>query len=263
MNPESDGNLTFLKQLEEQYFGEHKHEAREIERLPSILGEVKCFVDVGSSLGQYAYFAGEVLKDADIYCIEPDPLKAKRLRELVGKWALDSNNRYHVVEKALSDAPGRSRFYFPKDHLSSGAFFPLSESADDWEQIEVEVDTLDNIFKGKKIDFMKIDVEGAEYRVLKGAIELLKQGNTTLLMEIAPWGDLDQGRRPSDVLAILEDNGYTFSVFENHYLFRKGGIPVLFRLKSRIMGYILDNVGLKVFVKKVFEFVRCFYVGRK
>jgi hypothetical protein len=54
--------------------------------------------------------------------------------------------------------------------------------------LEVEADTLDNLLKSRginRVDWIKIDVEGAEYEVLKGAKEILSTNNhISILVEV-------------------------------------------------------------------------------
>jgi FkbM family methyltransferase len=245
-----------FKQLEEQYFGSHKHESAEIDRLPEILQNVRCFADVGASLGQYSYFASKILKNARILCVEADPYKAERLRQVSKSWAAETGNEFQVIEKAASDQPCMLTFFIPESHLSSGAFFPLSETAVGWEKTDVQADTLDTIFANVDVDFLKLDVEGAEYRALVGAAELMKRCDIRLLLEIAPWGDKERSHRPSDVLHLLCSYGYDFTVFENHYLFTKRGSPFGRWLKSRLLGIVLDHPGVKRRVKNIFNKLR-------
>ncbi len=114
-----------FQELETNYFGPNRHESAEIDNLHKILGGVKCFVDVGASLGQYSYFSSKILKDAKFYCVEADPYKAARLRELTEKWAEDTKNEFEIVEKAASDQSEEITFFVPANHLSSGALFPI------------------------------------------------------------------------------------------------------------------------------------------
>ena len=80
--------------------------------------------------------------------------------------------------------------------------------------------------------------------------------NLKLLLEIAPWGDKDRSHRPSDVLHLLAEYGYDFTVFQNHYLFTKGGSPLKRWIKSRILGAVLDRPDLKSRVKNLFNRMR-------
>jgi FkbM family methyltransferase len=245
-----------FKDLEDAYFGQNKHESAEIDHLPEILGGVTNFADVGASLGQYSYFAAKALKNAKFYCVEADPYKASRLRELASGWAVETSNSFEIIEKAASDTSGEITFFLPATHQSSGAFFPIPGTEGEWEKVTVEAQTIDSIFEGIEIDFMKLDVEGAEYRALVGAEKTLARCNLKLLLEIAPWGDKEHSRCPSDVLRLLAGYGYDFTVFQNHYLFTKGGSPMKRWCKSRILGAILDRPELKMRVKNVFNRLR-------
>ena len=245
-----------FKTLEEQYFGAHKTESAEIARLPAILHGVRVFVDVGASLGQYSYYASKTLKNAHFYCVEADPFKAKRLRELTQQWAQEDGNEFEVVEKAASDQAGTLTFFIPQSHLTSGAFFPLSEVSAGWTETKVQADTLDTMLEGVAVDFLKLDVEGAEYRALVGARRLLQRCNVRLLLEIAPWGDKERHYRPSDVLRLLASYGYDFTIFENHYLFERGGSRASRWIKSRALGFVLDHPALKRPVKSIFNRLR-------
>ena len=242
-----------FRRLEEQYFGANKDESAELERLPGLLDGVRCFADIGASLGQYSYFAAKATTGVTFYCVEADPYKAQRLRARTGQWAEETGNEFQIIEKAASDKLERLTFFIPKSHMSSGALIPLSETADGWEKVEVEADTIDAIFDGVDVDFMKLDIEGAEYRALVGAEGLLRRCNLRLLLEIAPWGDKEKLHRPSDVLHLLAGYGYDFTIYENHYLFAKTGNSVGRWMKSRMLGFILDRPGLKRWMKSLFN----------
>lgn len=243
-----DKNEIYSK-LENQYFGPEMHEKEEIEQLPKLLNGVRIFVDVGSSLGQYTYFANQILSNAEIYCIEPDPFKVKRLRELAKEWEAMGSNRIHVIPKALSDAPGTLRFFVPATHETSGAFFPVYKG--EWKEIEVEVDTLDNLFCDLHVDFIKIDVEGAELRVLRGGINILQKQNVRIFLEIAPWGDLERRYRPSDIFKFMAKQGYSFSVIGTHFLFSRSQNRFLTTLKAYGAGSVADRPWLRKAVRQL------------
>ena len=131
-------------------------------------------VDVGAYIGAYTLAACAL--GARVVALEPDPENYHLL-----KANLELNNCTQA--KALNIAAGATRGRLP---LLKGVL-PTTHSltprhVDVVNEVKevVEVDTLDNIlhnigFSNIKIDFMKIDVEGAEVEVLKGAEGALKR----------------------------------------------------------------------------------------
>ena len=242
------------EKLETRYFGEDMHEKAEIQRLPDLLKGVKTFVDVGSSLGQYVYFGGKILSKATFYSIEPDIFKVKRLRELIDEWQEETDHEYHIINKAVSDRDGVIKFMVPADHDASGALFRqprTSSDPSDWIESEIECTTLDSLFHGVDVDFVKMDIEGAEHRALRGAKDILKAGRARFLIEIAPWGDSERSYKPSDVFKFMTRFSYGFEIFETHYLFSKTRNTLGMRIKNRLMGFILDHPNIRDLLKKI------------
>src|SRR5580700_3578434 len=98
------------------------HEKDEIDRLPELLTGVSLFVDVGASLGQYSFFANRILKDAQIYCIEADPFRVQRLRELALQWEKSSTNKITVIHAAAGEKVGKAEFFTTDANVSGGLF---------------------------------------------------------------------------------------------------------------------------------------------
>ncbi len=87
--------------------------------------------------------------------------------------------------------------------------------------LEVPVYTVDRICELREIsrvDFMKIDVEGFEAEVLKGAEWTLDQHRPTLLLEIEDRHLAKYGRTSTQVTTSLIDRGYTMHVWRNHWI---------------------------------------------
>jgi FkbM family methyltransferase len=191
-----------FKYLYKTYFGETQIEKDEIKRLPDLLSDCDVFIDVGASLGMYTYFANKLMQNCVIYSIEADPDRFAELEKNCAEWQEQARNRLVPVFAAAGDTDGSVSFYKTGSHIS-GSVFAIPERADRFEQVQVPQIMLDDFFeKGKKF-FIKIDVEGAEYRVLSGAKHLLESGQADLAVGIHSWGDRDHGKTPMSVLGYM------------------------------------------------------------
>lgn len=66
----------------------------------------------------------------------------------------------------------------------------------------------------KRVDFIKVDIEGFEVRMLKGAKDTFRRFRPTLLMEINEGALLKQGFKPKDVFDVIKSYGYEFKVID-------------------------------------------------
>jgi hypothetical protein len=98
----------------------------------------------------------------------------------------------------------------------------------DQEQTEsVEVVTLDGIFAGRRIDILKIDVEGHEEKVLRGAQLLLRQPSCrprVIFIEVHPYVWRSVGTQSADLLELLRSAGYRVETLEGHSVEHYGEI---------------------------------------
>jgi FkbM family methyltransferase len=236
--------------MEEQYFGVNMQEKDEIESLPELLRNVRTFVDVGASLGQYAFFANRILMDSRIYCIEADPVRVSRLKELASAWEERSSNTIAVINAAAAETNGKLSFFRTNANVSGGLFVhgcggAAGDKHVQWIQLEVDCVTLDSLFKELDPDLIKIDVEGAEYRVLEGASRILAKGTCRFLVEVHPWGDKSARKKPSDVFTLFARFGYDFKRTHRHWLFEKSQHGFTTTLRSKLIGIVIDSVWLR------------------
>lgn len=76
---------------------------------------------------------------------------------------------------------------------------------------EIKTDTIDNIVKKlslKKLDFIKIDIEGGEYYILKGAEETIKRYHPMILTECVQRRTVNFNLTPDDIIKLLKIYGY-------------------------------------------------------
>ena len=221
--------------LNRAYFSEERHERALLDRLPRLLAGVRVFVDVGASLGQYTYFASRVLRDARIVAVEADPVRFEELARNAATWARETGNAIHAVHAAVTDVSGPVRFLSTGSDVSGGLFaHPVSGDAPAWTEIEVPGVRLDDLLADASPDFVKVDVEGAELRVLGGARRILAEARARWLLEVHGWKDPSTGAGSEDVFRRLEAHGYRAARLHGHELFSTGPLPMLPRLDSAL-----------------------------
>ncbi len=127
--------------------------------------------DVGGNFGQTALRFASAFPPAKVFTFEPVPSSFERLLSAI---ADHKNIQGHNL--AFGDQPGTARLNL----TSSAGTNTLVATAATIDSIDVRVDTLDAFAAAQgigTIDLLKIDVEGFELQVLKGATDLLTRGH--------------------------------------------------------------------------------------
>lgn len=178
--------------------------------LGSFARHAATIVDVGSNVGRYAwYFARLAPPGAAIFALEPHHVAAR-----LGRLALRPFPRAEVLEIALADEDGVAELVVPGgDHGSpvSGLSWIRRGSHDG--EVAVAVRTLDGLVRAGQIAlvnpiFVKIDVEGGEVAVLRGAIEVIRAHRPVIYFECQASTLERQGDRPDELWSLLVDAGY-------------------------------------------------------
>jgi FkbM family methyltransferase len=164
-------------------------------------------VDVGANIGIYTrYLAGIAGRSVSVYAFEPSPLNFARLRDNVR-----SHHNITMIEAAVGEQNGVAELYLSE---KANVDHRMYDSGDGRKKVDVALVSLDVYFPtGTQIDFMKIDVQGHEYSVLRGATRLFKENpQMVCLLEFWPFGLAKAGIRPADFLRFIIDLGFTYEV---------------------------------------------------
>jgi FkbM family methyltransferase len=90
-----------------------------------------------------------------------------------------------VLNMALSDKVGEATFNVAVGRTARSGLRKVEypDPKQEIREVQVRVDTLDNVVGSKRVDFIKVDVEGAEFRVLRGGRELIGRDRPMLVFE--------------------------------------------------------------------------------
>jgi FkbM family methyltransferase len=168
------------------------------------------FVDVGANVGVFSSLIGTRLPGVRITAVEPYP---PIRRDLEGNLALN-NLDVTIVDTAVGAEAGEATFeILERDVLNRLA--PQGAVASTSMGIQVVVQTLDEILDGSLPALIKIDVEGAELNVLRGARHLLTTDAPVVLFEHCGHGN-SFGVTPADVRSFLAEVGYRIYLLDGH-----------------------------------------------
>jgi len=162
-------------------------------------------VDIGANIGYHSLWAASVVgKDGAVIAFEPD---SRNFKLLVMGVEGNAFTNVEVYAMAVSDkVAGKQPFYLAKaSNLSS-----MQQSARTTEQIFVDTTTLSNFFLGrvKPPDFVKMDIEGHEVEVLRGARAMFSEYfQCKLLIEVHP--QFLNGKDFEEELRYLLEKGFT------------------------------------------------------
>ncbi|HWN11860.1 MAG TPA: FkbM family methyltransferase [Pyrinomonadaceae bacterium] len=167
-----------------------RNDARQLQFFVERVKPGNFVMDIGGNAGQYAVlFSSLVGPSGKVISFEPDPAhRSVLIKNLeLNRFA----SRALVEEFALSDLNGSHSFYSRNDQMSSLVKSGLGTNAGltDVREYKVKTTRLDDYLSRGKLgfpDWVKVDTEGAEINVLRGAGELLKS-KAVIVCELHPY----------------------------------------------------------------------------
>ena len=194
-------------------------EPNEFAFLADFLEPRMTFVDVGANDGAYTLFAARrVGAHGRVVAIEPS---SREFERLTSNLELNQLANVTTVHAAAGEAARTiSLAVAEQGHEGQNTLGTVinNENVATASLEEVEMRTLDEILTTSavdRVDFVKIDVEGSEPRVLAGAREILAEHQPILQLELEPEWLARQGSSVEEVRRLLETAGYRWWVFDD------------------------------------------------
>jgi FkbM family methyltransferase len=170
-------------------------------------------VDVGAHIGVFTLLAARGVGPAGhVWAVEPHPQSFRHLGRNVRKNGFDNVT---AIRAAASDRPGSATLMVLAGDRTQSSVVDLGQPLD--ARFEVVTARLDDLVGDARADVMKIDTEGNELSVLRGAPRLLSSLRA-VIVECNGAALRAAGSSPRDLLAVLEDQGFvTYAVDEDRW----------------------------------------------
>ncbi len=160
--------------------------------------------DVGAFIGLYTVaLASRVGPSGKVVAFEPNPKNFSLLKAQVELNKV--SERVELIQTAVGTKDGT--VFFEANRSSESKVSPISENGSQ----SVKCVSLDTIFSTEHIDILKIDVEGYEEEVLKGAVRLLRDSRRApriIYIEVHPYNWKEIGTTAESLLSFLRECRY-------------------------------------------------------
>ncbi len=187
------------------------YERWETELFKGMITEGMTVVDIGAHIGYYALIAAKLVgSSGTVYAFEP---LADNWRLLVKNIEINGYTNVIPVNKAVSNKCGIVKLFLDRVDTGASSFSQgnVFEKAD---SVEVETVALSEFFQHQRMDFIKMDVQGAEGLILDGAREILRQDGLKIMMEFWPVALKHLGTEPLELLNELQDIGFKIELID-------------------------------------------------
>jgi FkbM family methyltransferase len=194
-------------------------------KLREVLPSGGTFVDIGANIGWFSLLAASLVGPTGrVIAVEPNPRNVALLRQSAKDNGFDNID---IVAVALGERPGAAAL---ETDGSNGRLIPIDGPP--LQAVEASfvvatfpLDTVLNEVGATRVDVVKIDVEGAEPLVIRGATRTISESRPLLISEFyplaldsSPWGNARH------YLAMLRALGYQLSVIGNEVVHDDEGI---------------------------------------
>jgi len=142
--------------------------------------------DIGANMGYYTVILGNLVGNSGtVHAFEPVDNHFTKLQSAVRRSQLDHIVRLHKI--ALSDQVSVQNIIYSEDMLNTGGAHLAGKvdhaEASTWRRESITTSTLDLLFPTEPADFVKLDVEGAEWLILQGGADFFRRQAPVMMIE--------------------------------------------------------------------------------
>lgn len=197
---------------------ENNFEPTETEFIKDNINNYDIFIDIGAHIGYYSCLVNRLNSKIQIYSFEPSKTNFINLQENLKMNSIKSPAYNIALSNEKKEVP-----LYDKDSMGSIVSETFGNKPEEMEI--VQTNTLDNIFdreilKGKRI-LIKIDAEGSEFNILKGARNFIERYHPVFMIEICRTWSGGQNPNFEETFRFMDKYKYKYSMMEEgEYLFK-------------------------------------------
>lgn len=197
------------------YFG-FKETAKE--KLFALNSNPITVLDVGANIGEVSFNFANKYPHAIVHGFEPHPTTYQKLKR---NYSLNSFKNLHLQNLGLGAQKGE--VYFEEREIGNPGMNRVTSDPKKSTH-KIAITTLDSFIEENQIppvSIIKIDVEGYEHEVLKGAVNLLLNNKPVLFIELDDSNLMEQGSNAADFIQFIESFGYVIEHAETGEIITK------------------------------------------
>ena len=196
------------------------------------------FMDIGANIGAISIPLSKRRGDIQVLAVEAAPWIFEYLEKNV---SVNQLRNISLVNNAVFDTDNvEMDFFSPREKYGKGSLSPVF-SQDGIKILTRQVDTIIREYSFESVNTLKVDVEGFEHFVFKGALNLLKSDNPPdIVFEFVNWAEaLAMGLSPGSAQRLLKDYCYDLYKIEKSKLVKLDNV-----LESGAAGLFATKRGL-------------------
>jgi len=184
-----------------------EYEKEELRWVINLIHDDDIIFDIGANYGWYSLNISKRYKNTRIHAFEPIEDTFEILSQNV---RINNADNVEIYNIGLGEKDKIVEFNYNRDQSGATSMVNLL-NRDDAEKIKCPIRTLDSFILEKridKVDFIKCDVEGAEFFVLHGSKNVLEQHRPKLFIEMLRKWAKKFNYHPNDIIQYMSDLGY-------------------------------------------------------
>lgn len=188
-----------------------RQDKHEISLLKKYIKKGDTVLDIGANIGFYTKILSDLVgSTGKVYAFEPDKTNFSHLKKAAGNL-----KNVELINKAVSNKTGVITLYqsdlLNVDHKTYATNDYTSKT-------EIECVAIDDVILDKKIDFIKIDIQGYEYFAFQGMKEIFKANDDLkIIAELYPYGLNNSGIKVEEFVSFLRNNHlYIYKMLDNN-----------------------------------------------